>query len=62
MTDLVKAGVMLPVKATDDNSGLEDPNLSDPEDSAQADREFIDRAVQQAEWGHAKPNIGLEEF
>lgn len=62
LTDLVVAGVLIPAPKSDEDTELEDPNLNDPEDVEQADRDFIDRAVQQAEWGSAKPTFGLEDY
>ena len=63
LNDLVTAGVMVPVDKTksseDDEAVAIDTN--DPDDVERADRDFIDNAVKQAEWGSQTPLYGLED-
>tara|TARA_Y100000310_G_scaffold343125_1_gene449327 strand:- start:187 stop:1086 length:900 start_codon:yes stop_codon:yes gene_type:complete len=64
LNDLVTAGVMIPMKQTreDQPKDTETFDPSDKEDVARADRDYIDRAVKQAEWGSQTPSYGLEDY
>lgn len=62
--DLVQAGVMIAVDDTksEDDQEAQAIDTTDPEDVARADRDFIDTAVKQAEWGSQTPSYGLDDY
>ncbi len=61
LSELLAAGVLIPVEGKSEDDEVQDIDMSDPHDTSAADKEYIDQMVRQAEWGHAKPSLGLED-
>lgn len=65
LNDLVKAGILIPVKESEvEGSGKHGSTFdaADTESQAKADRDFIDRTVKQANWGHETPVMRPDDF
>jgi len=66
LNDLVKAGVMIPIKQSEEKEGsgkhTDTFDATDSESQERADRDFIDRTVKQAHWGHETPVMRPDDF
>lgn len=64
LNDLITAGVMTPTKQSDDDSDNDEASMidmSDEDEVARADRDYIDRMVRQSEFGAQTPTYGLDD-
>ena len=64
LNDLITAGVMTPTKQSDDDSDNDEASMidmTDKDEVARADRDYIDRMVRQSEFGAQTPTYGLDD-